>query len=292
MENYLSYYYGIKVLDIKEYDNYYIVSTESGKYLLCEVHDISLTQKIIDYLNNTNFLYYLLTFTKEEKLVVNIDDKDYSLFKIRDVDSNIDILLFSNYKMKGNCNWGTIWSERVDYYLEQIKEIVDSLEIKYVMDYYLSVAEIAISYFNNLQEIYNNNILDYSISHYVVDFDMNKENYYNPANMCIDLSIRDVAEYIKFVFFEEIKTNKEILDLVDRIKLDDAMANYFLVRLIYPSYFFRVFDKYIQTNKIDKKVDVYIQKNRDYESLLSMIYSKLKNRFDIKAYIYFFKSQY
>ena len=39
--------------------------------------------------------------------------------------------------------------------------------------------------------------------------------------MCKDLIVRDVAEYIKASFFEDILTNNEILNLIDRINLNE-----------------------------------------------------------------------
>ena len=65
------------------------------------------------------------------------------------------------------------------------------------MDYYISLAEIAISYFNTLSEIYNENTLTFTLSHHIVTSPVDKYMFYNPSNMCFDLSVRDIAEYIK-----------------------------------------------------------------------------------------------
>ena len=292
MENMLNYYYGINVIDIKKYDNYYLVKTEDDLYILNEIYDEDTLKEIIDYLNNTNILYHLLLLNKDNEITFVYDNKKYSLFKVRNNPSNISIFDFSNLTCNGKCNWGELWAKRVDYYLEQIKEIVSSNEIKYVMDYYVSLAEIAISYFNNLQELYNEKNLYYTISHRHISSPLNSYDYLNPANMCKDLSIRDVAEYIKMSFFDDILTNNEILKLIDRITLNEEMANYLLVRLIYPSYFFNLFDKYIESREVDKKIYTYIKKSRDFETLLSLIYNKLKINFNIRAFIYFFKSEY
>lgn len=292
MENILNYYYGINVVEITKYDNYYLVKTDNSlEYILSEIYNIDELKNIIDYLNNSNVLYHLLILTINSEIFFVYDDITYSLFKVRDnTNIKMNVLDFYNLYAKGVCSWSDLWSKRVDYYIEQIKEIVDSKEIKYSMDYYISLAEIAISYFNNMKEIYSDNLLTYSISHR--DIDNNVYSFFNPANMCVDLSIRDVAEYIKLSFFEEYLTNNDILKILDNLKFNDAMANYFLIRLIYPSYFFKIFDKYIETGKIDTKMYNYIKKTREYEYLLSLIYNKLKVRNEIKAYIYFFKSQY
>lgn len=292
MENILNYYYDINVIDIKKYDYYYLITSDNEEeYLFNEIINIDELKEIIDYLNNTNMLYHLLMLTKEQNLTITYNDKEYALFKVRDND-NLNIFSFSNLITNGKCIWGTLWSNRVDYYLEQLKEVVDINEIKYAMDYYISLAEIAISYFNTLEEIYKSNELTYTISHHITSSPVTEYELYNPSNMCKDLIVRDVAEYIKASFFEDILTNNEILNLIDKINLNEVLANYLLVRLIYPSYMFKIYDKYIETKEIDRKFYEYMKKSREYEHLLANIYNKLKLKFPIKAYIYFFKDQY
>ena len=292
MENILNYYYQLNIIDIKKKDYYYLLTTdEYEQYIFNEIIDSNELKENLDYLNNTNVLYNLLILTKEGNITINYNDKEYALFKVRN-NENLNILSFSNLITTGKLKWGTLWSNRVDYYLEQIAEVVEQKEIKYAMDYYISLAEIAISYFNTLSEIYNENTLTFTLSHHIVTSPIDKYMFYNPSNMCFDLSVRDIAEYIKESFFNDILTNYEILSLIDKINLNEALANYLLVRLIYPSYIFKLYDIFIETKELNKKFYEYMKKSREYETLLSTIYNKLKLKYSIKAYIYFFKDQY
>lgn len=292
MENILNYYYQLNITDIKKKDYYYLLTTdEYEQYIFNEIIDSNELKENLDYLNNTNVLYDLLILTKEGNITINYNDKEYALFKVRN-NKNINILSFSNLITTGKLKWGTLWSNRVDYYLEQIAEVVEQKEIKYAMDYYISLAEIAISYFNTLSEIYNENTVTFTLSHHIVTSPIDKYMFYNPSNMCFDLSVRDIAEYIKESFFNDILTNYEILSLIDKINLNESLANYLLVRLIYPSYIFKLYDIFIETKELNKKFYEYMKKSREYETLLSTIYNKLKLKYSIKAYIYFFKDQY
>ncbi len=292
MENILNYYYQLNIIDIKKKDYYYLLTTdEYEQYIFNEIIDSNELKENLDYLNNTNVLYDLLILTKEGNITINYNDKKYALFKVRN-NENLNILSFSNLITTGKLKWGTLWSNRVDYYLEQIAEVVEQKEIKYAMDYYISLAEIAISYFNTLSEIYNENTLTFTLSHHIVTSPVDKYMFYNPSNMCFDLSVRDIAEYIKESFFNDILTNYEILSLIDKINLNESLANYLLVRLIYPSYIFKLYDIFIETKELNKKFYEYMKKSREYETLLSTIYNKLKLKYSIKAYIYFFKDQY
>ena len=292
MENILNYYYQLNIIDIKKKDYYYLLTTdEYEQYIFNEIIDSNELKENLDYLNNTNVLYDLLILTKEGNITINYNEKEYDLFKVRN-NENLNILSFSNLITTGKLKWGTLWSNRVDYYLEQIAEVVEQKEIKYAMDYYISLAEIAISYFNTLSEIYNENTLTFTLSHHIVTSPIDKYMFYNPSNMCFYLSVRDIAEYIKESFFNDILTNYEILSLIDKINLNEALANYLLVRLIYPSYIFKLYDIFIETKELNKKFYEYMKKSREYETLLSTIYNKLKLKYSIKAYIYFFKDQY
>lgn len=292
MENILNYYYQLNIIDIKKKDYYYLLTTdEYEQYIFNEIIDSNELKENLDYLNNTNVLYDLLILTKEGNITINYNDKEYALFKVRN-NENLNILSFSNLITTGKLKWGTLWSNRVDYYLEQIAEVVEQKEIKYAMDYYISLAEIAISYFNTLSEIYNENTLTFTLSHHIVTSPVDKYMFYNQSNMCFDLSVRDIAEYIKESFFNDILTNYEILSLIDKINLNESLANYLLVRLIYPSYIFKLYDIFIETKELNKKFYEYMKKSREYETLLSTIYNKLKLKYSIKAYIYFFKDQY
>ena len=292
MENILNYYYQLNIIDIKKKDYYYLLTTdEYEQYIFNEIIDSNELKENLDYLNNTNVLYDLLILTKEGNITINYNDKEYALFKVRN-NENLNILSFSNLITTGKLKWGTLWSNRVDYYLEQIAEVVEQKEIKYAMDYYMSLAEIAISYFNTLSEIYNENTLTFTLSHHIITSPVDKYMFYNPSNMCFDLSVRDIAEYIKESFFNDILTNYEILSLIDKINLNESLANYLLVRLIYPSYIFKLYDIFIETKELNKKFYEYMKKSREYETLLSTIYNKLKLKYSIKAYIYFFKDQY
>ncbi|MCI6932042.1 MAG: hypothetical protein MR765_02705 [Tenericutes bacterium] len=292
MENILNYYYQLNIIDIKKKDYYYLLTNdEYEQYIFNEIIDSNELKENLDYLNNTNVLYDLLILTKEGNITINYNDKEYALFKVRN-NENLNILSFSSLITTGKLKWGTLWSNRVDYYLEQIAEVVEQKEIKYAMDYYISLAEIAISYFNTLSEIYNENTLTFTLSHHIVTSPIDKYMFYNPSNMCFDLSVRDIAEYIKESFFNDILTNYEILSLIDKINLNESLANYLLVRLIYPSYIFKLYDIFIETKELNKKFYEYMKKSREYETLLSTIYNKLKLKYSIKAYIYFFKDQY
>ena len=93
-------------------------------------------------------------------------------------------------------------------------------------------------------------------------------------------------------FFNETLTNSEILDLINRTHYSTEMANYLFIRLLYPSYFFNLYDKYIEDKKVNNNMINYIKKSKEYESLLLNIYHRLSINNEIKINLWLFKSQH
>lgn len=293
MENILNYYYNLVIKKIEEKGDSYFIYTDDGLYLLNKlIVEVTELENIINYLNNTKEPYHLLVLNKDKELYTTIEEEKYVLFKVRcDLNLEINPLIFSSYVLKGSYNWADVWSKRIDYYETQLNEVVSDVNVFYAMNYYIGLTENAISFYNNLIEMYGTNDLIYSISHRRIGSPIKAISYYNPSNMLIDLNVRDIAEYIKMSFFEDILTDSEILSIVNNLNFNNVMANMFLVRLLYPSYFFNLYDEYIESKEINKKIFLYMKKSHEYESLVTKIYSRLSVKNDIKAYMWIFKVQ-
>ncbi len=294
MESIIEYYYGLTNLNINKKEDYYLISSSEDNYILEELpYDENELRNILDILNQTKILYHLVILTKEGNLKINYDGKDYILLKIRqDTNKNISIFDFNEIKSAGNVNWGELWSKRIDFYETQIDEIVKDDSIKYALQYYIGMTENAISFFNNLQEIYDNKMLVYGLEHRYLKVPLDETNFYDPLNIFVDLDIRDLAEYIKLVFFEEQLTDYEILHLIDQVNFTETSANYFLDRLMYPSYFFRVYDDYIDKRVVSNKMFIIIKKSPEFENLAKEIYSRLNIKYSLKINNWLFKFQH
>ena len=294
MEDILEFYYDITNLNIKKYKDYYIVKDLFDTYLLEELlYDKETLKKNIDILNNTNILYHLLILTKDGNMTFSYDDKEYVLLKIReDINKNVIIFDFNEFKVSGTFNWGELWSKRIDYYETQVEEVIKDESVKYSLQYYIGLSENAISMFNDLNELYDNNLITFGLSHHKLEIPLNVINFYDPVNIFVDNDVRDLSEYVKAVFFEENLTNSEILTLVDKVNFTEVSANYFLDRLLYPSYFFKVYDEYIESKNLDKKIFLIIKKSPEFEMLLKQIYSRLIIKYNIKINSWIFKSQH
>lgn len=292
MENVINYYYNLYPLDIKKIDDDFHFIADNNYYILSLIFDdINDIKQIINELNKTNFLYHLLVLNKDNEFTVNYNSNNYALFKVR-VDQNYqmqyDELPLVN--IKSTNDWALIWSSRIDYYESQFFELDCNKDIINSMQYYIGLSEIAISYYNTIKDNYSNEV--YSISHKKNSSPVNILKFLNPANMIIDLSIRDFSEYIKESFFNDILTNNDILNLIKKYNFNDTMANYFLDRLLYPSYFFNIYDNYIENKEISEELFEIIKKAQEYELLLNEIYFELISKYRIIFNCWIFKSQH
>lgn len=293
MESVLNYYYGVFVNKISKKEDYYIIESEDSVYLFAElISSIEEVEHIIDILNKTDIKYHLLVLTKDQKPFITYDEKNYCLLKVRCNNEKPSLITFEKTRVEGTSNWADIWSKRIDYYESQVEEVIKEPNIKYALQYYIGLTEIGIYYNNVLKEIYSNNDLIYTVSHKKINSPFNPFNYYNPLNMIVDIEIRDLAEYFKMSYFNDVLTEYELLNLIDNLKFSEAMANYFFLRLLYPSYFFYLYDEYIESKELNDDIIECIKKSKDYEALLSKVYSRLKMNNDIKIKLWFFKFQH
>ncbi len=293
MESVLNYYYGVFINKISKKEDYYIIESEDSVYLFAElISSIEEVKHIIDILNKTDIKYHLLVLTKDQKPFITYDEKNYCLLKVRCNNEKPSLISFEKTRVEGTSNWADIWSKRIDYYESQVEEVIKEPNIKYALQYYIGLTEIGIYYNNVLKEIYSNNDLIYTVSHKKINSPFNPFNYYNPLNMIVDIEIRDLAEYFKMSYFNDVLTEYELLNLIDNLKFSEAMANYFFLRLLYPSYFFYLYDEYIENKELNDDTIECIKKSKDYEALLSKVYSRLKMNNDIKIKLWFFKFQH
>ena len=120
-----------------------------------------------------------------------------------------------------------------------------------------------------------------SICHRRVLYNTTLDSFYNPLNLIIDYRIRDLAEYIKSCFFKNRMDIIEIINYLKRIRLSNSDYIYFYIRMLFPSYYFDLYDD-ILSGKIKEESILSITKMQDdYEYLLYSIYLVIKEHINI-----------
>lgn len=288
MNNFIEYFYNIKIDKVIYNHKYYSFIYNGYTYKLY----------IYDNYNNINMLMELnnklIGVTLLSEIIYNINNEiisvyngvSYILLKLY-VNTNKQISLneiafLSNtlYKEKLNVNWGFLWGRKIDYLEDLINEngkkyplIVDSF------NYFVGMAENAISYYN---DIFIDKDYKYSVCHKIIRVNDTIEALYNPLNITFDYRVRDVAEYIKNAFFNN---NKYILNELDNYLKTNTLslmeAKLLVARLLYPSFYFDMYEDILIDNQEEKIILDIISKLDDYEIYLSQIISYLKQSYDI-----------
>lgn len=280
MNNLIKYYYNINIYedDIILKNNDYYFNDGQHEYLFYSFNDNKLIKV-------ENYPYYQIITNCNGEVISEYNNKKYMLFLLeKDYGDSIsvsDILRNRDYKINNIdeiMGWETLWSNKIDYYEQQIHEYgYKNQNIVNSFSYFLGMTENAIAYVNNAKKEYNNQYYDISICRKKIIFPCSKLDYYLLPNYIFDFNVRDYAEYIKMLFF-----NDNIEDYFDEIKLiisrindNEINLSLFYARLLYPSYYFIEYDKVINNNESDHKIIEYIKKSEEYIVFLNEIFQYL-----------------
>lgn len=274
MKNILNYYYHMIVDDIDNngyfsYNNHFfclylynrnIDEVESLVYLNSYMLNNNLAiNKIINNVDNSPLTYH--------------DGKYYALILIKYQNpSNYRTVLAPNNRifdiLKRN-NWDYLWSKKIDYIEYQMNHLDNKYPIiNNSINYYIGLAENAITYF----KIINKNNVNLYINHRR----QHKNSLYNPFELVIDYKVRDIVEYVKEAFFNHNKSINEIKSYLQRLSLNEVDYLLLYSRMLFPSYYFDVYEKIVNNNLEEEKLSIIIDKIPLYEELLYEIYLMMR----------------
>ena len=288
MNNFIEYFYGIKVQNIIYNDKYYSFIYNGYVYRLYIYEnniDINFLYDINKMLIN-NTLMSQIILNKDNNVISSYNGISYILIKVFvNINKNIsleEISFISNSfsKEKLNINWGTLWSNKIDYLEDLINEngkkyplIVDSF------NYFVGMCENAIAYFNSIAL---DNNYKYVVSHKKIKFDDMVDSLYNPLNITFDYKVRDVAEYIKNSFFNSnYNIFNELVVYLNKNYLSFTEVKLLIARLLYPSFYFDMYEDILIDNKEQKIILNIISKLDDYEEYLDNVIIFFKNYYNI-----------
>ena len=187
---------------------------------------------------------------------------------------NYDVAIF-NIK---SINWKNLWQEKLDYYEYQISQIgIKYKNLSKSLNYYIGLCENAISLLN---------YVDFSkitqcVCHRRIFYKENSDDFYNPLEMVIDNRTRDIGEYIKIYYINGKITVNEIIENIINMNLSYNEILLLLSRLLYPTYYFDIYDEILQGKIAEEKIDLVIKKTEQYELLIKDIYKFMKIKYKI-----------
>lgn len=251
-------------------------------YILQNVSNISTLEiiyKVIKEQKITNQFYEII-LNNRNHMVTRYKNKMYCLLKINNnifrEQEDINLYKINNYKEynKYTINWISCWERKCDLLTNTLYQNRCSLEIKEVADYYLGLTEIAIQYLKNTnyQKEYGSKEL------YISRRRQDKENNRNPLDLVIDRKERNLAEKIKNDFFYKTNTKYTIEKIQQLIETEELDKNIVIARLIFPTYFYDIIDKYIDEENIENDIKNITKKSLEYETMLKQLFDNKKTR--------------
>ncbi|MEG1596795.1 MAG: hypothetical protein RR359_00805 [Bacilli bacterium] len=299
MREVLNYYYNLDNQNIiKKDNNYYFLNYIVLEYTrnLDEVNDIFNINKYNDKLK--------IIVNKQKQILFLYNNKYYMLIKYINILDNYNIDLLDILEMqrksigeKANFKyfkWIQLWSKKIDYYEYQIEH----LNIKYyklmnVLPYYIGLAENAISYLTDSLIDLAPTILDnLTISHKRVSSKYKQNDLYNPLNIIIDHKARDIAEYIKSSFYNKTLNIEELDKMFLEIRLSDLGYHILFARLLFPSNFFDIYDRIINSQMDIKNINIILENSIEYEELLVDLFYIIKKYTNLKNIDWLTKKKY
>ena len=293
MKETIMYYYNIDVDVLEENDGKYHFKYQNRDYFfvfynrnLEELDDIItcvfnmkvkgiLVNDIIMNINGS-FLTSINGFNYILMSVVN-PKEEFDIFDIVNIASKLH--LNNNTSKLYRNNWGTLWMQKIDYFEYQIRELaLNKPVVKDSFSYYIGLAENAISYVNNINARFPNVSSAVVLAHRRVFYPNYKLNFFNPLSFIFDLEVRDVAEYLKAMFFA-IDTEYEVLEdlksylSIRSLSVYDASMLY--ARLLYPSYYFDIYEEVMNKERDEEDLVRVIKKADLYEDFLKKAYLEI-----------------
>ena len=286
MNNVISYYYGINVLDIYDLGSMYYFNYDNKNYYLMPINrDYNDIKGIIDLcleLKKRNVLTNEIMINKFNMYLTPINKNYYVLLKENSSDNPVtmnDIFYIQNNtigivgsKNLYRTDYIKMWESKIDYYEDKIREIQGKYKnIDKSIDYYIGLSENALVYLIN-NEIKICNVV---LSHRRINISKGGLDFYNPINYVIDNRTRDFSEYIKDMFFNDNLSFEMFINYLEYMRFDRDEYILFIGRMLFPSYYFDVVDRIIDNNENDNILEGIINKQDEYINFIRDIFNYL-----------------
>lgn len=287
MKNILGYYYNVHPLEISHTKDTYFFEYNNNKYvfIVCKrpIDDLKALYEVNKEMLKKDILVHEIILNNENEVVTNVNNKPFVLMRLQ-ININAPASLYDIYNINFNTvdikcdsslnryDWVMLWESKNDYFEAQINEIGKKYPNASVyLNYYIGLAENAIKYAKNAINLKDDTRL--CISHRRIRASETLFSLYNPLNYVYDYVPRDMCEYIKSMFFiNEVEAYDLVVNYFNSVRPNYKEALLFYARLLYPSYFFDIYDEIVNNNSGETQIEKYIIKSSSYEKFLQNVY--------------------
>lgn len=283
MKNALKYYYNLENPTIYKTNGKTYVKDKTNRYILEVVHSIKELNEIYYIISQIKFKNYdEIIVTKFKELYFEHNTIKYVLIKILNdrVYSENNIIkkekIINNNYLIDRSNWFFLWCKKNDYFEYQNSHISKKYKlIDESSDYYMGMAETAISYIKyNIEETEEK----LTICHKRIK----KDEMNNPMNLVLDNRERDISEYLKYLFMKKENNSDIVNKILNNYEYTKDEYTRIYARMLYPSYYFDVYDKVINNKEKEIKIKEITNRIDEYEKYLWQIYILMSKKIQIK----------
>ena len=236
-------------------------------------------------LNKNN--QYISIYQNQKYILLESDLTISKEYNVLDMVSFAEKLVISNKKNVLYRNrWSELWASKIDYFEYQVAQLGKNKPvILNTFSYYVGLAENAITYINNTLKKYQISIYEkITLQRKRIIFPNIQLNYFNPLNYIIDIEVRDIASYFKSLFFNSYDDLWiEVNAYLKRKKLSVFGYQLLYARLLYPSYYFDIYEKVMEDQLDEEALIPIINKSVSYELFLNKMYFEISKYAPIEA---------
>lgn len=293
MKETIKYYYNIEVEDIEELNGKYHFKLANQDYFFVfynrlpeELDDIIFCSRSM---KERNIDCHDILINKDNSVLTKVGEYSYILLRVNNLGEEFNIIdiaqmnkkliLNDNSSKLYRNNWGKLWSDKIDYFEYQIRELgLEKENIRKTFSYYIGLAENAISYVNFANKHFIRGTMDHVVvAHRRIFYPNYKLNFLNPLAFVFDLEVRDIAEYLKSAFFNSDFDNTmiELTSYLKTTHLSTYGYHMFYARLLYPSYYFDVYEEIMNNDKLEEELENIVSKAPAYELFLKKAYLEI-----------------
>lgn len=285
MNNAILFFYNINIQEIKKITNNYYFTYLNNNYGIYLYNRDPKEQEELFNLNNELLMQGLIGYeiipTKDKQIIFIHENKPYILMKLPNIKNKIityeDITNFKlnintkKYKTLDKSNWSTNWSNKIDFINYQFSQVQNKYPIiENSIDYFIGIWENAISYANN-----NPITQEKNLAHRRLTTKTDLLEFLNPLNFIIDYQERDIGEYIKSYIMTKNYSNDIIYQKIKNLPKNSIIL--LITRLLFPSYYFDIYEDIILKNKKEEELKEIINKRNNITNLLKYIFDKYSN---------------
>lgn len=284
MKDIILYAYHMDVKEFREYNSDILFKYNGNEYLFCKLKIdekellelVALNQELI----SKNFKTFWFVENVENNLITLNNGIKYVLLKIGEPFLEYDLIDLLDYqkllilKKRGMSlyrhDWAELWIKKIDYLEYQISERGKSYPvILNSFSYYVGLAENAICYYKNIVKNYPNYQPRLVLAHKRITYPNYCISFCNPLNYIVDVRGRDVCSYLKSMFFSrQENVLNELRFYIESEKPDGYELGTFFARLLYPSYYFDLYERIMEENGREDELLKIVDLIEDYEFFL------------------------